>query len=114
MTTKPRSVEIVLEGAQAEAATRDLFSMGWFEAEWERTPEAATPVVRARLIALAGGSVTVADKLLGWWEKWYMPDADPGARLSVRVEGPGARLALGTATRDALVDVLRMLHAPAR
>jgi hypothetical protein len=112
--TKPRPVEIVLEGAQAEAATRDLFSLGWFEAEWERTPEASTPIVRARLIALAGGSVTVADKLLGWWEKWHMPDGDPGARLSVRVEGHGARLSLDSATRDALVDVLRVLHAPAR
>jgi len=109
--TKPRSIEIVFEGAQAEAATRDLFAMGWFEAEWERTPEGATPVVRARLIALAGGSVTVADKLLGWWEKWHKPDGDA---LSVRLEGAGTRLALGTTTRDALVEVLRLLHAPAR
>jgi hypothetical protein len=110
--TKRSSIEIVLEGAQAEAATRDLFSMGWFEAEWERAPEGTTPIVRARLLALAGGSVTVADKLLGWWGKWHTPDGE--APLSVRLEAAGTRLSLGTATRDALVDVLRVLHAPAR
>jgi hypothetical protein len=41
--TAPGSVKILLEGARAEAATRDLFSKGWFEAEWEQKPEGVAP-----------------------------------------------------------------------
>ena len=121
--TPQLSVRIVLEGARAEAATRDLFSHGWFEAEWERA--AAAPdsepasVVSAQVHAIAGGSVTIADKVLGWWRGWSdEADAAPdsaAAPLSVVLEAPsGARVPLASADRDALVEVLRVLHAHSR
>jgi hypothetical protein len=115
----PRLITVTLEGPRAEAATRDLFSMGWFEAEWERRsdgPRAPSSLVSAQVVAIAGGSVTVADKLLGWWETWQKSEqAATGGRLSVVFENPsGARVTLASATRDALVDVLRVLYLPHR
>jgi hypothetical protein len=126
------SVKIVLEGERAEAATRDLFSKGWFEAEWERKvsdaapdsvpasiPPASAPPssVRAQVVAIAGGSVTIADKILGWWQGWSSEDgdgADP-APLSVVLEASsGARVPLAGADRDSLVEVLRVLQTPGR
>jgi hypothetical protein len=113
-----RAVKVSIEGPQAEAATRDLFSMGWFEAEWERrsvAPSAPSPGVSAQLVAIAGGSVTVAEKVLGWWESWRRAEEAAGAPLTVVFESPsGARVTLATANRDALVDVLRVLHLPPR
>ena len=109
-----RSVRIVIEGAGAEAAARDFFSRGWFEAEWERQELGATPIVNANVLAIAGGSVTVADKMLGWWESWRRGN-EPAAQLEVVVHAAGgARLALDTASRDSLADVLRVLHVPSR
>jgi hypothetical protein len=110
-----RSVRIVIEGAGAEAAARDFFSRGWFEAEWERqlisNEGGDTPVVRADVLAIAAGSVTVAEKMLGWWESWRRgSDADPGLAVVVQA-ADGVRVALDTASRDSLVDVLRVLHA---
>ena len=109
-----RQVRIVMEGAGAEAAARDFFSRGWFEAEWERRQEqGASPVVSANVLAIAGGSITVADKMIGWWESWQRQAEAAG--LAVVVQGVGgARVALDAASRDSLVDVLRVLHAPAR
>jgi hypothetical protein len=113
-----RSIKVSIEGPRAEAATRDLFSKGWFEAEWERRPEepsAPSSVVSAQLVAIAGGSVTTADKVLGWWESWRKAEEATGAHLEVVLEGPsGARVALASASRDSLVDVLRLLHNPPR
>jgi len=125
--TAPVSVRIVLEGVRAEAATRDLFSHGWFEAEWERaapapdSEPAPSSVVSAQVHAIAGGSVTIADKVLGWWRGWSNEaDATDGpdstaAPLSVVLEASsGARVPLASADRDALVEVLRVLHTHSR
>jgi hypothetical protein len=105
------SVEIAMKGTGAEAAARDLFSKGWFEAEWESQRDLDSPLVRARLLAIAGGCVTVADKVLGWWDGWRK--AVPAAgELNLVLEGPGGkRVSLDTADRDDLVEVLRVLHA---
>jgi hypothetical protein len=112
----PRSIKVSIEGPRAEAATRDLFSKGWFEAEWERRPEgpsAPVSAVNAQVIAIAGGSVTTADRLLGWWESWRTGENTAGAHLEVVLEGPtGARVSLATANRDTVVEVLRILHLP--
>jgi hypothetical protein len=109
--TERSSVRIVIEGPGAEAAARDFFSRGWFEAEWERQEQGDTPVVSANVLAIAAGSVTVAEKMLGWWESWRRA-AEADAGLAVMVQAPGgARVALDTASRDSLVDVLRVLHA---
>jgi hypothetical protein len=108
---RPVSVEIAMKGAGAEDAARDLFSKGWFEAEWESQREGECPEVRARLLAIAGGCVTVADKVLGWWESWRK--SGPAAEgLSLVLEGPGGRrVSFDTADRDELVELLRVLHA---
>ena len=111
--TERRSVRIVIEGAGAEAAARDFFSRGWFEAEWERQEQGNTAVVSANVLAIGAGSVTVAEKMLNWWESWPRGGAAESA-LAVVVHAPGgARVALDTASRDSLVDVLRVLHAGA-
>lgn len=111
--TERRGVRIVMEGIDAEAAARDFFSRGWFEAEWERRERGPTPVVSANVLSIGGGSVTVAEKMLGWWESWRRERA-ADAGLAVVVQAPGGpRVALDTASRDSLVDVLRVLHAGA-
>lgn len=125
--TAPGCVKIVLEGDSAEAATRDLFSKGWFEAEWVRGPEGGAPgsvagsaslpsVVSAQVVAIAGGSVTIADKMLGWWQCWRSAEEEASAGpLSVVLEAPsGARVPLAGADRDSLVEVLRVLQTPGR
>jgi hypothetical protein len=119
---KRSSIDVSIRGARAEAATRDLFSKGWFEAEWEQRPEkqgeeeqAPSSVVHAQVLAIGGGSVTIADKLLGWWESWREGGPSVPAPLEVVLEGPtGSRVCLGTTDRDGLVDVLRVLHSPPR
>jgi len=109
--TERRAVRIVIEGAGAEAAARDFFSRGWFEAEWERQEQGNAAVVSANVLAIGAGSVTVAEKMLGWWESWRRDGrAEPGLVVVVQA-ADGARVALDTASRDALVDVLRVLHA---
>lgn len=111
-----RSVQIVLEGIGAEAAARDFFSKGWFEAEWERQQDrGTTPIVSANVLAIAAGSVTVAEKMIGWWESWRRAGDAASAGLAVSVQAPGgARVPLDTASRDSLVNVLRVLHGPSR
>lgn len=113
--TRPRAIRLVIEGERAEAAARDLFSHGWFEAEWEQRRAAPdVPVVSASVIALAGGSVTIAERLREWWQSWGAEGAAQGP-LSVALEGvAGRRVALEGASRDSLVEVLRVLHAPVR
>jgi hypothetical protein len=112
--TPPRGVKLSLSGPQAERAARDLFSSGWFEAELERRsdgPDVPASVVCAQVEALAGGSVTIADKVLAWWDRWGKPDGD--APLEVTLEGPaGLKVSLASATRDSLVEVLRVLRTP--
>ena len=112
--TRQRCVKLSLSGPQAERAARDLFSAGWFEAELERRsegPNTSASVVCAKVEALAGGSVTIADKVLAWWDRWGRPDG--GAPLEVTLEGPaGPKVSLASATRDSLVEVLRVLHTP--
>src|SRR5262245_4790965 len=114
--TRPRLVKVSLSGARAEPAARDLFASGWFEAELERRgegPNAPASSVCAEVVAIAGGSVTIADKLLGWWDRWGKAEPDPS--LVVTLEGPaGSKVSLASATRDNLVDVLRVLHLPQR
>jgi hypothetical protein len=120
---KRSSIDVSIRGPRAEAATRDLFSKGWFEAEWEQRPEkqgeeeqqAPASVVHAQVLAIGGGSVTIADKLLGWWESWREGEPSVASPLEVVLEGPtGSRVCLGTTDRDGLVDVLRVLHSPPR
>lgn len=115
---KERSVKLLIEGAEAKVASRDLFRAGWFEAEWAEQPgegrQPATSTVRAELVALASGSVTTADKLLAWWAKWRGSAGHAGKPLKVVLEGGGAAVLLESATRDALIDVLRTLHASRR
>jgi hypothetical protein len=117
MSTTP-SVRFVIEGAAAEKATRDLFESGWFEGEWaserQRGGEPGVSTVSAQVVALAGGSVTTADKLLDWWARWRKHGEDTTSPLTVVLEGAKERVSLEGATRDALVDVLRTLHAPKR
>jgi hypothetical protein len=117
------SIDVSIRGPRAEAATRDLFSKGWFEAEWEQRPERQgeeeqrppSSVVHAQVLAIGGGSVTIADNLLGWWEGWRESEPSVATPLEVVLEGPtGSRVSLGTTDRDGLVDVLRVLHWPAR
>jgi hypothetical protein len=108
---RPVSVEIAMKGPRAEDAARDLFSKGWFEAEWESQREGESPLVRARLLAIAGGCVTIADKVLGWWESWRKSGSATEA-LSLVLEGPGGkRVSFDTADRDQVVEVLRVLHS---
>ena len=114
--SRPHGVNVSLAGPSAEPAARDLFASGWFEAELERrceSPNAPASVVRAHVLALAGGSVTIADKLLGWWDRWGKSGG--GAPLEVTLEAAsGQRVSLATANRDSLVEVLRVLHLPHR
>ncbi len=121
--TKRSSIDVSIRGPRAEAATRDLFSKGWFEAEWEQIPAepgdqeqpAPASVVRAQVLAIGGGSVTIADKLLGWWDSWHEAESTVEAPLEVVLEAStGSRVSLGAAGRDELVDVLRVLHSPLR
>jgi hypothetical protein len=112
---RPHWVKLSLSGVGAEPAARDLFSSGWFEAELERRadgPHTPASLVSAEVVAIAAGSVTIADKLLGWWDRWGKA---AGAPLEVVLEGShGQRVSLAGASRDHLVDVLRILHAPPR
>ncbi|HTV24276.1 MAG TPA: hypothetical protein VMG12_36540 [Polyangiaceae bacterium] len=114
--TRPRGVNVSLAGPSAEPAARDLFASGWFEAELERrceSPNLPASMVQAHVVALAGGSVTIADKLLGWWDRWGKSDGS--SPLEVTLEGAaGQKVSLATANRDSLVEVLRVLHLPPR
>jgi hypothetical protein len=105
-------VRIALSGPRAEPAARDLFSSGWFEAELERRterPNAPASCVCAQVVAIGGGSVTIADKLVAWWERWGK--AEEGSPLEMTLESSGGlKLSLATASRDDLVQVLRILH----
>lgn len=114
--TRQRGVNVSLAGPGAEPAARDLFAAGWFEAELERrseSPNMPASVVHANVVALASGSVTTADKLLGWWDRWGKSDGS--SPLEVTLEGAtGQKVSLATANRDSLVEVLRVLHLPQR
>jgi hypothetical protein len=112
--SQSRSVKLVIEGAEAAVATRDLFGAGWFEGEWAEQGGPGSSKVTAQVIALASGSVTTADKLIDWWAKWRRAGAGAGAPLSVELEASGVVVLMENATRDALVGVLRTLHAPRR
>lgn len=110
-----RSVKFVIEGAEADIATRQLFSFGWFEGEWaeqrNRSRDPGLIAIDARVLALGGGSVTIADNLLSWWEKWRRANAGAKRPLEVTLEASnGTRVQLAGATRDDVAGVLRTLH----
>jgi hypothetical protein len=111
-----RSVKLVIEGAEADIATRQLFALGWFEGEWaEQRRHSKDPgliAISAQVLALGGGSVTIADNLLQWWEKWQKTNATATRPLKVTFESPsGTKVPLDGATRDDIADVLRTLHS---
>lgn len=111
----PRAVKFVIEGAEADIATRQLFALGWFEGEWaEQRRHSTDPgliAISAEVMALSAGSVTIAANLLQWWERWHKANATTTRPLKVTLEAPnGARVQLEGATRDDVADVLRTLH----
>lgn len=110
-----RSVKFLLEGAEADIATRQLFALGWFEGEWaEQHRHSKDPgliAISAQVMALGGGSVTIADNLLQWWQKWQKANTTATRPLKVTLEAPnGARVQLDGASRDDIAGVLRTLH----
>ena len=108
--SQARSVKLVIEGVEAAVAARDLFGSGWFEGEWVAQGQPGSSKVTAEVIALANGSVTTADRLIDWWAKWRRA----GPPLKLELESSGVVVPLENATRDALVGVLRTLHATRR
>jgi hypothetical protein len=111
-----RSVKFLIEGAEADIATRQLFALGWFEGEWaEQRRHSKDPgliAISAQVLALGGGSVTIADNLLTWWDKWQKTNASATRPLKVTLEAPdGARVQLDNASRDDIAGVLRTLHS---
>lgn len=110
-----RSVRFLIEGAEADIATRQLFALGWFEGEWaEQHRHSRDPgliAISAQVLALGGGSVTIADNLLQWWEKWQKANASATRPLTVTLEASnGSRVQLDGASRDDIAGVLRTLH----
>lgn len=95
-------------------ATRQLFSFGWFEGEWaeqrHHSPDPGLIAIDARVLALAAGSVTTAENLLSWWDKWRQGNATAKRPLEVTLEAEGARLPLEGASRDEVAGILRTLH----
>lgn len=110
----PPSISLVIEGPDAALAARDLFGCGWFEGEWSEQRGVASPRVTGQVMALANGSVTTADNVLAWWAHWRRARGVDAAPLRVVLESGGSMVALEDATRDALVDMLRTLHAARR
>jgi hypothetical protein len=68
--------------------------------------------ISAQVLALGGGSVTIADNLISWWDKWQKANASATRPLKVTLEAPdGARVLLDGASRDDIAGVLRTLHS---
>ena len=114
--TKPMSktITIAIEGPSADRALGELLTIAGIQG----TVQSVEPAEIKRdggvlaaigaIVGIAGGIVSIVDKLIEWREKWQKSDA--AKRFSIVIEdADGNRLALDSATPEQIAAVLQTL-----
>jgi hypothetical protein len=116
ITTKPmfKTITIAIEGPGADRALGELLTIAGIQGnaqpvepeEIER--DGGVLVVIGTIVGIAGGIVSIVDKLIEWREKWTK--ADQTKRFSVVIEDANRnRLALDSATPEQITAALQTL-----
>jgi hypothetical protein len=110
-----KAITIAVEGAGADSALAELFDIAGIEGKVrpadpeERTREGGVLVAIGAIVGIAGGVVSIVDKIIEWREKWRKAER-AGRRFSAVIEdADGNRLALDGATPEQIAAVFRGL-----
>lgn len=104
------SIQLEIEGTGATAATDELLGIDGLEGKWElaseETEREGTLAVIATVVGITVGSLTIAEKLHGWYQKHHRPES--GARIEkVLIVGKnGTRILLSDATVEQIQKIL--------
>ncbi|MEM9512027.1 MAG: hypothetical protein AAFY57_17605 [Cyanobacteria bacterium J06642_2] len=96
------AIELEIEGSGAVPATEALLQWAEVEGNWQaagpETPRGALATI-ATIVAITAGSLTIAEKIYGWYQRWRsQPDASEQHVDKVVVVVKGKRLVLENAT----------------
>ncbi len=102
-------IKLAIEGAGAVAATEDLFQIPGLSGTWgvdEESRKEGTLATIATIVGITVGTMTIAEKLHGWYHKY--PTAQPEVRIEkvLIVGSNGKRLLLKDATVKQIHDIL--------
>ncbi len=110
-----KTITIAIEGPDAGRALAELLTIPGIQgnaqpAEQEEiTRDGGVLVAIGAVVGIAGGIVSIVDKLIEWREKWKKA-GQVGRRFSVVIEdAKGNRLALDGATAEQITAVLQTL-----
>jgi hypothetical protein len=105
-------VEMTIEGPCAQAAVGELLTRRLLEGRVSQLdgvhPDADTVAVCVQILSITSDAMTVADKLLSWWEKWHESGTDQ-AHLAVLVKADGVRLPINGMKAGEIAAILKRL-----
>lgn len=109
MSIELQTVQIVIEGPGAEIAAKNLFAQdeieGHYQISEELTKESTIAIV-GTIVAICVGSITVGEKLFGWYKSYRMKDQQQRIE-KVLVITPECRFLLEDASLEDINNALK-------
>jgi len=102
-------IKLAIEGAGAVAATEDLFQIPGLSGTWVADEEArkeATLATIATIVGITVGTLTIAEKLQGWYQKYHTAQPEIRIEKVLIVSPSGKRLLLKDATVEQIQEIL--------
>jgi hypothetical protein len=102
-------IKLAIEGAGAVAATEDLIQIPGLSGTWVVNEEArkeATLATIATIVGITVGTLTIAEKLHSWYEKYQTPQPEIWIEKVLIISPSGKRLLLKDATVKQIQEIL--------
>ena len=102
-------MKIEIVGKDAKVATQELLSFEGIEGSYETLEEAQKEAVIttiATIVAIAGGTIAIADKLYEWYKKYQKRDSGKSIEKVMILTDDGRRFLLKDVTLEQLKELL--------
>lgn len=103
-------IQIEIEGPAAVAATEDLLNIPGLSGNWspavEGTQREGVLVTIATIVAITAGTITIAEKIYGWYQKSRRVQPSPTIEKAMLIGRNGDRILLKNATVDQIRQIL--------
>lgn len=102
-------IKLAIEGPEAIAATEDLFQIPGLSGTWivnEELRKEGTLATIATIVGITVGTMTIAEKLHGWYQKYQTPQPEIRIEKVLIVGSNGKRLLLKDATVKQIQEIL--------
>ncbi len=106
------TIQLAIEGAGAVEASENLLAMPELSGSWEASGAGERDITLATIatiVAITGGTLTVAEKISKWYAEWSKNPAGKTIKKVVLVGPKGKRIQLENATAAEINQVLKEL-----